>query len=376
MGNRNNNQRIIIGMLDGFSLDYYYKSKIPFMKKIACEGFFKEVESVFPSVTNVNNVSIGCGAWPKEHGISSNSYYDPETNTAKYMNSKNFIKIKTIFERAQEWGIKSAMLTCKKKTAELFNNGMDICIAAEDPPQSIINEHGHPPDIYSCEINYWIWEVAIRIIKEHPEIGLIYVHTTDYPMHKWSEIQYESQKHLNKIDQLIEKMHLTDPSASILLTADHGMDFKKRCYDLSKLCDKGGYPVRFVLSPERDYYEVHHRNFTGCAWIWLNNEDDHDNVVKLLRDINGVEEVLDAEEAATRFNIEKERIGDLIVLGDADTMFGDMNVAYEELPKDYRAHGSLYEMNVPLIIYNYNHPLPSDEFFSHNFDLTRFLFRT
>ena len=49
--------------------------------------------------------------------------------------------------------------------------------------------------------------------------------------------------------------------------------------------------------------------------------------------------------------------------------------AVEELPPTYRAHGSRHEMELPLIMYNYQHPLPPSAFFRHNLDLTRFLFR-
>lgn len=69
------------------------------------------------------------------------------------------------------------------------------------------------------------------------------------------------------------------------------------------------------------------------------------------------------------------RIGDLVVFGDRETMFGEMDNAMEELPDTYRAHGSLHKMELPLIIYNFKAALPQPEYFTHNLDLTRFLFR-
>lgn len=38
-------------------------------------GFSKTVRGVMPSVTNVANASIACGAWPAEHGIRGNSFW-------------------------------------------------------------------------------------------------------------------------------------------------------------------------------------------------------------------------------------------------------------------------------------------------------------
>jgi phosphonoacetate hydrolase len=90
----------------------------------------------------------------------------------------------------------------------------------------------------------------------------------------------------------------------------------------------------------------------------------------------GIEEILEPREAALRFHIPRAHLGDLVVLGDRDTMFGDLeSEEEEELPASYRAHGSLYEMDVPLIVHNYQHPMPSEDFCRHNFDLTRFLLR-
>jgi hypothetical protein len=47
----------------------------------------------------------------------------------------------------------------------------------------------------------------------------------------------------------------------------------------------------------------------------------------------------------------------------------------EELSPDYRAHGSLYELHVPLIIHGWNGALPPYDHFERNLHLTRFLFR-
>jgi phosphonoacetate hydrolase len=69
-----------------------------------------------------------------------------------------------------------------------------------------------------------------------------------------------------------------------------------------------------------------------------------------------------------------ERIGDLVVLGDKDTMFGETASALEELPGTYRAHGSVYEMDLPLIAYDPSGELPPAPTFQWNKDLTHFLY--
>jgi phosphonoacetate hydrolase len=194
-------------------------------------------------------------------------------------------------------------------------------------------------------------------------------------MHAWGEGEPAFRSHAGRLDALIGSAAAAAPDAAFLLTADHGMNPKKRCWDLAKTCRTAGAPVRFVLSPERDYYVRHHRNFTGCAWVWLEAPSDRDRVFSVIAGLQGVESVLEREEAASRFRVDRARIGDLVVLGDKDTMFGELEEEWEELPPSYRAHGSLHEMDVPLIVHNLRHPMPAESFFRRNFDLTRFLFR-
>jgi phosphonoacetate hydrolase len=96
---------------------------------------------------------------------------------------------------------------------------------------------------------------------------------------------------------------------------------------------------------------------------------------EILANLPGVEEIMTREAAAARFNLPASHIGDLIVTGDRDTMFGEMDTAHEVLPKSYRAHGSLHEMRLPLLIWNHNGNLPSEDTMHYNFDLTRNLYR-
>jgi hypothetical protein len=72
------------------------------------------------------------------------------------------------------------------------------------------------------------------------------------------------------------------------------------------------------------------------------------------------------------FNQPPGRIGDLTVLGDPDTVFGELDQAGETLV-NCRAHGSLHEAAVPLVVHGAERAPPRD-FFRHNLDLARWVF--
>jgi phosphonoacetate hydrolase len=69
------------------------------------------------------------------------------------------------------------------------------------------------------------------------------------------------------------------------------------------------------------------------------------------------------------------RLGDLVVLGDRDTVFGTLDAAVERLPQGFRTHGSLHEMDVPVVLHNAP-GAPSAEYFQHNLDLARWMYAT
>ncbi len=131
------------------------------------------------------------------------------------------------------------------------------------------------------------------------------------------------------------------------------MNYKSRCWDLFKACRELGSEVRFALSAEKDRYVKHHRTFGGAAWVWLKSPKDES---KVARDPDGISKewksVLPRREAAAKFDLMPERIGELAVFGDAETVFGELDGPMEELERGYRSHGSLHESDIPLIIYN------------------------
>jgi phosphonoacetate hydrolase len=368
-------QRTVVAMVDGMGMEYFTAQALPSMQQLAATGFFQQVSAFLPSVTNVNNVSICCGAYPDEHGITGNSYFDPKLGQEAYMEDARLLCTSTLFQRAAARGIQSALLTSKKKTLSLLAEGTTLALAAEAPPASFVARYGPAPSIYSSEINYWLWQIAVDILEEHPEIGLLYIHTTDFPMHAWTPTEQRSQEHLQTLDRFLRKAVEQAPDAAFLITADHGMNAKRRCWDLQKVCERQATPIRYALSAEKDRYIQHHRTFGGTAYVWLSAPEDLEAVQQTLQMVPGVELVLPREQAAQRFHLMSERIGDVVVLGDQDTVFGELETEMETLEPSYRSHGSLHELAVPLILYNTQAVIPAPETFRYNADLTRWLYR-
>ena len=344
--------RTLVAMIDGLDARYLERGDMPHLASFGDLGSRQDVSAVMPTVTNANNVSIACAALPDEHGITGNSYLDVATGSAQYMEDGSSILTPTLFQRAEALGRRSALLTAKVKTINLLARGATVAIAAERPTTELVERYGPAPDIYSADINYWLWQVAIDLLENRPELELVYVHTTDFPMHAWRPEDERSVAYLRRLDELV-RAAVDVGGVALYATADHGMNDKSRCWDLAKACANRGAPVHFALSAERDRYVRHHRTFGGTAWVWLTHPDDADGVATTISGLTGVEAVLTRDEAARTFHLMADRIGDLVVLGDQETVFGELDGdEMEHLADGYRSHGSLHERAVPLVTYN------------------------
>ena len=366
-------QRVVLLMCDGLGLDYLAASSMPTLARWKEGGIYKPVRAVMPSVTNANNASICCGAWPSTHGITGNTYWDQRAGREEYMESADLLLAPTLFERAARHGVKSALLSSKKKTTTLLARGAEVVLTAETPAPEWIARLGPAPDIYSREINYWLLRAAIDLLDRRRDLACVYIHTTDYPMHAWPPDAPESKDHLARLDALIAEAVSVAPDASFLLTADHGMHHKSRCWDLAKACRNRGVRLRVAISAERDRYLQHHQGFGGTSWVYLNRPGDADHVAAALSRLPGVEQVLTRTDAARMYHLMPDRIGDLVVFADRETVFGDLDVESETLSPTYRSHGSRYETEVPLFVRN-TPAAPPPDYFEHNFDVARWLY--
>ena len=369
-------QKVVVIMMDGFGDDYYHSSNMPNLQAMAAKGIYKVVPGLMPSVTNVNNASIISGVPPRQNGITGNVFLNPATGQEEYMEDSSLLLAPTIFQRAARHGVKSILFSAKTKTVLLLNKGAGEAVSRETASPEWIKRLGTPPDVYSREINYWMMDAALYAMQHDSSLGLVYIHTTDYPMHTWAPGSAESKEHLNTIDQYLGKLQKTWPDAAILVTADHNVHHKNFCWDLDKACTNRGIPIKAAISPEKDRYFKHHLGMGGTAYIYLNDLKDSANVRKLILGLKGIDEVVSKAEAVKRFGLMPGRIGDLMVLADSLTVFGHLEHAESEpLPDSYRSHGSQYEAMVPLFVYNAKHA-PKASYFKYNYMLASWLYKT
>ena len=356
----------VLIMIDGFDPEYLQSCPMPNLGELAGKGLMVEGKAMMPTVTNVNNVSLITASYPQAHGITSNYWLNQESGVELYMESEEYIEAETMFQRASKQGARSLLVTAKDKLRKLLSNGTTLSVSSEQPPQWVVDAVGAPPPIYSLEVNEWVIDAG-RYILSQEHYDLVYLTTTDYAMHTYAPEQPESIRHLELLDGAVGRLVESLPDLQLLVTADHGMSFKHRMIHLPEELANHGIQAR-VVPIIKDMYTVHHSNLGGCIYVYL-ADDDRDGALTILRGIDGVDEALPREEAAQKFNLMAKRIGDIMVLGSADVVFGDPGEV--TMPPTLRSHGSLHEERVPIICYGAT--LNGFEF-RENKDLGRFVF--
>ena len=368
-------QRVCVVMFDGFGSDYYENSTMPTLKSWEAKGFYKRILGVMPAVTNTNMAGVCCGVHADEHGITGNSYWDADHNQELFMSDSSLLTAATMFQRAGRVGVRSMIVSAKQKTIPLMKQGTSLAIGSQEPPQGIIERYGKAPEIYSPDVNYWVWKVAIDLIKTQPKVGLFFVHTTDYPMHKFASESVESRVHLKTIDQFLAEAADADPDMAFIIAPDHGLNSKSTVINLNKTMSRKGVEIQIAMSAERDQYPKHHGGFGGTAFVYLKSPNDTDKVIRALSDVDEIEEILTRDEAARKYRLNPFRIGDSWVTAKKDIVFGHSKEERETLAPDYRSHGSSHELDIPGFIYRYNGKLPNEDEIVTNVDLCKMLYR-
>jgi len=360
----------VIICIDGFDPEYLEACEIPNLKEIGKKGFLRIGKSMMPSVTNVNNVSIVTSCYPQIHGISSNYRLVRETGEEIYMESGDYILSETMFQRAETLGEKSIVVTSKDKLRTLLTKGATVTVSSEQAPKDLIKAVGEPPAIYSLEVNGWVIRAGTHLMGQM-DSKIVYLTTTDFAMHTYAPDDPESQRHMKILDDSIGDLLSKYPDVNLFVSADHGMSSKSKMVDLES--ELVNYGIGCTAVPIiKDRYIVHHANLGGCMFVYLENQSDTDEAVKVLSDTSGVERVYTRSEAVDELRLHYDRIGDLVVTGDSITVFGCPEEV--EMPPTLRSHASAHEQDVPIFGY-LSENIPIDETdFNENRSIGKFVF--
>ena len=366
----------VVVCVDGCEPDYLAQAvatgQMPWLKRALAAGTGLVADCVVPTFTNPNNLSIVTGAPPSVHGICGNYLYDPATNSEVMMNDPKWLRAPTILAALADHGMKVAVVTAKDKLRKLLGHQMKgICFSSEKSDQVTVEENGIAsvldlvgmpvPDVYSAALSEFVFAAGVKLMKtQRPDV--MYLSTTDYIQHKHAPGTDGANAFYRMMDGYLAQLDAA--GAVIALTADHGMNAKVAMDgtpDVVYLQDwfdawLGAGKTRVIL-PITDPYVVHHGALGSFATVYLPAGVDPIEAAGRLSRQRGIESVLTRTEAAARFELPADRIGDLVVVSERFTVLGTSASRHDlsGLDAPLRSHGGVSEQRVPLIV---NRPLP------------------
>jgi phosphonoacetate hydrolase len=361
----------VVVCVDGCEPDYIAQAvsarEMPWMKRVLAQGAAVIADCVIPSFTNPNNLSIVTGASPAVHGICGNYLYDAESGTELMMNDPKWLRAPTLLAALADAGCKVAVVTAKDKLRKLLGHRLrGICFSAEKADQTTLDEHGIEgvlglvgmpvPSVYSAALSEFVFAAGVQLMRTRsPDV--MYLSTTDYVQHKHAPGSAEANDFYGMMDRYLAE--LDEAGCVIALTADHGMNAKTRLdaspnviYLQDVLNGWLGEGATRVILPITDPYVAHHGALGSYATVYLSAGIDHASLAQRIAALRGIELVLARSEAARRFELPADRIGDLVIISERPVVLGGAAAKHDlsGLDAPLRSHGGLSEERVPLII--------------------------
>ena len=365
----------VVVCVDGCEPDYLGQAVgtglLPWMRQTLAQGTGLVADCVVPSFTNPNNLSIVTGVPPSVHGICGNYLYDTATGTEVMMNDVKWLRAPTLLAALADAGKSVAVVTAKDKLRSLLGHRMrGICFSSEKADQvtlaangieNVMELVGKPlPSVYSADLSEFVFAAGVRLMEtRRPDV--MYLSTTDYIQHKHAPGTAGANAFYTMMDGYLARLEAL--GCVIALTADHGMnakvgmDGKPDVIYLQDWFDAwlGAGAARVIL-PITDPYVVHHGALGSFATVYLPAGTDAQQARERLARVRGMEVVLTREQAAERFELPADRIGDLVAVSERSTVIGTAAARHDlsALEVPLRSHGGISEQRVPLIL---NRPL-------------------
>jgi phosphonoacetate hydrolase len=364
-------QPSVVVCVDGCEPDYIAQAvaagQMPWMKRVLAQGSAVVADCVIPSFTNPNNLSIVTGVPPAVHGICGNYLYDTESGVEVMMNDPKWLRAPTLLAALADAGCTVAVVTAKDKLRKLLGHQLrGICFSAEKADQATLEEHGIDgvlqmvgmpvPSVYSAELSEFVFAAGMKLMQtRRPDI--MYLSTTDYVQHKHAPGSAEANAFCAMMDRYLAELERL--GCAIALTADHGMNAKTRLdaspnvIYLQDVLDGwlGAGRTRVIL-PITDPYVVHHGALGSYATVYLPGAVDAPALARRIGALRGIETVLTRAEAARRFELPPDRIGDLVVVSSRSVAIGGAAAKHDlsGLDAPLRSHGGVSEQAVPLVL--------------------------
>lgn len=309
------------------------------------------VTPTLPAVTSTMQATFLTGKPPGEHGIVANMWYDRDFAEHRcWKQSNHLVQGRKLWERIREE--KGTDYTCAKV---FWWNNMYSSADYQVTPRPIYCADGKKV----FDIQTWPMDLRKKITRKlgkfpfpafwgpmagiassrwiarsakwfedrfSPDLNLVYLPHLDYNLQRLGPENPNIGQDLREIDEVVADLtqHLEKRGVHVVILSEYGITQVDRPIHLNRIFREKGWLCwrdelkREVLDPGNcaalaipDHQVAH---------IYLNDPSIADEVAETIREIEGVTEVIDRNEQASR-GLLHERSGDFLVVSDERSWF-------------------------------------------------------
>ncbi len=324
----------------------------PNLDRLLGRGKVATVSPVLPAVTCSVQSTYFTGAWPSEHGIVGNGWFDRADAEVKFWKQSSHL-----VQRPRIWDVArqrepTGKFTCAnvfwwyamysaadytvtprpmypadgRKIPDVWTNPPELRaeLAARLGPFPLFKFWGPATDISSTR---WIAEAA-RFVDEkfNPTLTLVYLPHLDYVLQRHGPASPQLERELAEIDAECGRLidHFGARGARVIVLSEYGIAPVNRPIHLNRvLREQGLLTIREELG--RDYLDAGASAAFAVAdhqvaHVYVNDRSRVDEVAQILEKTPGVARVL-RETDKRQAHLDHERSGDLICLAEPDAWF-------------------------------------------------------
>jgi predicted AlkP superfamily pyrophosphatase or phosphodiesterase len=213
--------RVILISIDGYRWDYFDSIPTPGLSRLAREGTrAQRMVPVFPSKTFPNHYSIVTGLHPEQHGIVSNTMYDPALNARFSLSDRSAV------EDPRWWGGEPIWVAVERQggtAAAFFWPGTETAIAGVRPTR------WKPYDGRVANFERVDTVLSWLDLPQRPNLVTLYFSDVDGAGHDYGPFTPELAAAVWRVDSSLVRLlaglevrGLLD-SVHLIVTSDHGL---------------------------------------------------------------------------------------------------------------------------------------------------------
>ncbi|MEZ4852322.1 MAG: ectonucleotide pyrophosphatase/phosphodiesterase [Bacteroidia bacterium] len=218
---KNETPYVILISIDGFRYDYAEKHGARHIQKMGEEGVRAEsMTSVFPSKTFPNHYSIVTGLYAENHGLVSNTFYDPKLDLTYKISNRERVEDGRFYGGTPLWTLAEQQ---GMKSACYFWVGSEAPINEIRPSYYYIYDGSVPNQKRVDQVIDWLKLPG----EERPHFITLYFSDVDSKGHSFGPDAVETKMAVQEIDALIgnlsQRVNALDLPVNIIIVSDHGM---------------------------------------------------------------------------------------------------------------------------------------------------------